>query len=183
MSFDREQFRESLKGEPTRETAEDLSNMSRDSFLRENNLPHPPVLFAGSREKNLRGQYFYNIIYDEVGKLPKGTIIVSGMATGTDIYAYRAAKAQHYPVVEFPITDAEWKYAGKKMGRIRNRVMAFYLECIGGVAKLFINNGNWTPGTSNMKLYLENMDIEHVVHDLSLTPEELNTPVKDWKKV
>ena len=144
---------------------------------------HPPVLIAGSREKHLKGQYFYNIVYDLVGSFPKDTIIVSGMASGTDLYAARAAQAQHYPVVPFKIHDAEWNTFGKKMGRIRNRVMAFYIANTDGIAHLFINNGVWTPGTDNMRMYLENMDIPFTVHDLSLTPEQLATPVTDWKKL
>ena len=73
------------------------------------------VLVCGSR-------YFDNepFIFDELRKLPEGTTIISGGATGADSIAHKFAKLNEYPVKVF---QAEWSKYGRAAGPIRNQKM------------------------------------------------------------
>lgn len=61
-----------------------------------------------------------NVVHDRLEKLPKGTIIIQGGATGADHHAKISAERLEHHIVEVP---ALWNVHGKAAGPIRNRVM------------------------------------------------------------
>lgn len=136
------------------------------------------VLIAGSR--TLVGQPFYDHMYAFLQTIPQGTIILSGMAKGVDIYAHHAAIALGYFVKEMPIEDEEWKVFGRRMGRIRNYTLGIYVQKAKGSVHLFINNGVWTNGTETMRKICEEFAIPYEVHDCHFSPEELEQRVINW---
>ena len=46
--------------------------------------------------------------------------IMSGMASGPDMFGYEFAMNNGIKVIEFPITSEDWKRDGKKAGPLRN---------------------------------------------------------------
>lgn len=75
------------------------------------------ILVCGGRDYNDR--YRLHEILSEYLNTPDLTII-SGMAQGADMLAYKWAIANHIPVIEMP---ANWKKHGKAAGPIRNQEM------------------------------------------------------------
>ena len=59
-------------------------------------------------------------IMSRLEKLPAGTVIIEGGATGADRLAQVAAVRLGFVVAEYP---AEWEKYGKRAGSIRNRRM------------------------------------------------------------
>lgn len=138
------------------------------------------ILIAGSR--SIVGQAFYDIMYDFVGKFSKDTIIVSGMADGTDLYAHHAAVAHGLFVKEFPIDDEEWKRFGKRAGYVRNFTMGAYISITGGEAFLFVNNGVMTAGTGMMKSVCKTFNIPYTTIYVALDEDVLSRRVSNWRR-
>lgn len=74
------------------------------------------VLITGSRSWD-----DYELIHDELKKLPANSTIVHGNCKGADIIAGEIAKEMGFIVREYP---ADWVKYGKAAGPIRNRHMA-----------------------------------------------------------
>lgn len=74
------------------------------------------MLFCGSRD--WRDEY---AIWEQLEKLPEGTVIVHGAARGADTIAGAVAERMGFEVEAYP---AEWRKFGRSAGPIRNRQMA-----------------------------------------------------------
>lgn len=138
------------------------------------------ILIAGSRQ--LKGQYVYDEIWNLVHTFPSDTIVVSGMAEGVDIYAYRAAKVHNLFVKEYPVESEEWNLIGKRSGYIRNLIMGTYLKQLKGTAHLFILRDELTAGTKMMRDVCVSLGLPITWHNLDLSATDLKTPVRDWRR-
>ncbi|MDR1941319.1 MAG: DUF2493 domain-containing protein [Endomicrobium sp.] len=74
------------------------------------------IIIAGSRTFN-----DYKFLSEKLCQLNRDDIIISGMAKGADILAYRYAKEHKMQVIEMP---ADWNKYQKSAGVIRNKEMA-----------------------------------------------------------
>lgn len=96
------------------------------------------LIIAGSRtiQPNV-----YPLLCAAIRKPNKVTEIVSGTARGADRLGERWADEHDIPVAQFP---AQWNVYGRIAGRMRNREMARYADCL-----LALWDGK-SPGTGNM---------------------------------
>lgn len=85
------------------------------------------TIVAGSREKYWPSDFDYMAAINQAVTDSKFLIteVVSGMATGFDLWGIEWAKGVGLPWSEFP---ADWNKHGKRAGYIRNTAMAIYAK-------------------------------------------------------
>jgi putative cell wall-binding protein len=97
------------------------------------------VIICGDRNYSKR-----DVIENELKKLPKDSVIITGGATGADSIAEKIAVSLNIPVM---VERADWNQYGKKAGPIRNAKM---LALKPDLIVAFHDNIDKSKGTKDM---------------------------------